>query len=582
MTLTTKTVTFQLYRPDGSAETRRLRFELIPGSYDDDGVLARRVVYATPDTTGAGEIDLWANEGGVVSSRYEVTLPSGETHRFTVPTSGSTFTLSELLELGVTSSDPQFPSLLSLLGEVDVRLYGATGDGTTDDTSAIDAALAVVNVAGGSLYFPQGIYRTTGGHVVRNAVRIRGDGPEASKILNVSTSPTFTFASTVLPNRELRFTSIEDIWLHGNSGTNAAQKGIKVENPFHFTTARLKVELFGGIGIDIEKGASGSTYGQSVYIDTTAVLNCLKGGIRIYTQGVGNSVDIASIRRSTLNENKPYGIYLHHVVACEIENCEFAGYGNVTPRGVPIAVNGGNNIAIKGACSFEGNDGDGATQNYNIRFGWDGDLNASTGVSGANTDVVLIQNNDFKPPNGTGDITHIWIDWVRCLVVEGNLFEGSASRTVKGVQFSTNLAQTGVFRFTTNRWTSTLNTKLVGTPPPLIWQDVPLGLLSDAVGAIAAYGFQGDALTQVPFWTRYVGESFDRFQILIDGTIKVGDGTGAPVQKCAARVVATASLPAAGAAMDGTVIIEDAGAGNRNLIIYAGGERFRIDGGANV
>ena len=47
-----------------------------------------------------------------------------------------------------------------------------------------------------------------------------------------------------------------------------------------------------------------------------------------------------------------------------------------------------------------------------------------------------------------------------------------------------------------------------------------------------------------------------------------------------ARVVATANLPAAGASMDGAVLIEDAGAGDRNLIIYAGGERFRIDGGA--
>jgi hypothetical protein len=46
------------------------------------------------------------------------------------------------------------------------------------------------------------------------------------------------------------------------------------------------------------------------------------------------------------------------------------------------------------------------------------------------------------------------------------------------------------------------------------------------------------------------------------------------------RVVATASLPVAGAAMDGHVLIEDAAVGDRNLIIYAGGQRFRIDGGA--
>ncbi len=47
------------------------------------------------------------------------------------------------------------------------------------------------------------------------------------------------------------------------------------------------------------------------------------------------------------------------------------------------------------------------------------------------------------------------------------------------------------------------------------------------------------------------------------------------------HVVATANLPAAATAMDGRMLIEDAGAGNRNLIIYAGAQRFRIDGGAN-
>ncbi len=47
------------------------------------------------------------------------------------------------------------------------------------------------------------------------------------------------------------------------------------------------------------------------------------------------------------------------------------------------------------------------------------------------------------------------------------------------------------------------------------------------------------------------------------------------------EVIATASLPAAASAMDGTVLIEDAGTGDRNLILYAGAQRFRVDGGAN-
>ena len=43
-----------------------------------------------------------------------------------------------------------------------------------------------------------------------------------------------------------------------------------------------------------------------------------------------------------------------------------------------------------------------------------------------------------------------------------------------------------------------------------------------------------------------------------------------------------ANLPAAAASLDGLVVIDDNGTGDRNLVVYAGGQRFRIDGGANV
>jgi hypothetical protein len=57
----------------------------------------------------------------------------------------------------------------------------------------------------------------------------------------------------------------------------------------------------------------------------------------------------------------------------------------------------------------------------------------------------------------------------------------------------------------------------------------------------------------------------------------IGSGS---VRPGAIPVVPTASLPAAAAAMDGVLLAEDAGAGDRNLILYAGAQRFRIDGGA--
>lgn len=91
-------------------------------------------------------------------------------------------------------------------------------------------------------------------------------------------------------------------------------------------------------------------------------------------------------------------------------------------------------------------------------------------------------------------------------------------------------------------------------------------LLSLTVG-LKLGNFSGTPAAGIIRWT---GTSFEGY----DGAVWNRLGR--------AEVVATASLPAAGAANDGRILIEDVGAGDRNLIIYAGGQRFRIDGGAAI
>ncbi len=64
-------------------------------------------------------------------------------------------------------------SLVSKLQEiVSVKDYGAVGDGTTDDTTAITTAIA----AGGEVFFPEGTYRVTSQIVVTEKVLLRGVG----------------------------------------------------------------------------------------------------------------------------------------------------------------------------------------------------------------------------------------------------------------------------------------------------------------------------------------------------------------------------------------------------------------------
>ena len=55
---------------------------------------------------------------------------------------------------------------------------------------------------------------------------------------------------------------------------------------------------------------------------------------------------------------------------------------------------------------------------------------------------------------------------------------------------------------------------------------------------------------------------------------------GFTINQLIPKVVLTANLPSGNAELDGTWLIEDGGAGNVNLIVYARGQRYRFDGGA--
>jgi hypothetical protein len=62
-----------------------------------------------------------------------------------------------------------------------VKQYGAAGDGSTDDTSAIAAAMSAANSAGGTVFFPAGTY-ITGNQTLYSKVHLLGAGIEATII----------------------------------------------------------------------------------------------------------------------------------------------------------------------------------------------------------------------------------------------------------------------------------------------------------------------------------------------------------------------------------------------------------------
>jgi len=83
---------------------------------------------------------------------------------------------------------------------VSVKDYGAAGDGTTDDSSSVQAAIDFVNTAGGGVvWFPLGTFLCNTPLELPNGVLLRGSGREGTIILKDSTTTkNFTITASAL------------------------------------------------------------------------------------------------------------------------------------------------------------------------------------------------------------------------------------------------------------------------------------------------------------------------------------------------------------------------------------------------
>lgn len=122
-------------------------------------------------------------------------------------------------------ADDDHPQYAKSVGVFDVTRYGATGNGSTDDTAAINSAIAAVNAStGGVLLFPAGDYKVTASlTAITKPCTVRGQGRSewysiSESVSKISTtSPTATvleFAS--------RSCSIEHITIHNKNYSPAA------------------------------------------------------------------------------------------------------------------------------------------------------------------------------------------------------------------------------------------------------------------------------------------------------------------------------------------------------------------------
>ena len=131
--------------------------------------------------------------------------------------------------------------------------YGATGDGTTNDSAAIQAAVNAANTAGGGVvYFPPGVYRIGTRIELKSGVSLVGAGQEYTTLKAMSGLTTSVI-----------------VGLSGTAAANLAIRGLKVDADYSATAINLN-------GIQI-------TNGSNIVIDDCAVTNVANAGIVLTT-----------------------------------------------------------------------------------------------------------------------------------------------------------------------------------------------------------------------------------------------------------------------------------------------------------
>lgn len=113
---------------------------------------------------------------------------------------------------------------------VNVKSYGAAGDGSTDDTTAIQNAINATPY-GGVVYFPAGTYKTSSTITVSSRRVLMGDGFRNSIIKTNSSSATILSVQSGSDNTYIKSLGLSRSVNHDNvSGTGAGPIGLSITN----------------------------------------------------------------------------------------------------------------------------------------------------------------------------------------------------------------------------------------------------------------------------------------------------------------------------------------------------------------
>jgi hypothetical protein len=287
------------------------------------------------------------------------------------------------------------------LGVFNVKAFGATGDGTTDDTAAIQDAITSAGVAGGgTVFLPRGTYSVTGTLTLdANNVVLAGEGDALTTIKVATGAPFF---QNVISSTGRTNIGVRDLKVDANSlarvatiGTANVTCGLFLSQSTDLRISRVTVrDVIGGSsgsGVGI---AIGGTPNVRVTVEHCKVITCGQSGRNadgIYMGGCEQGLITGCVARSVLD------------TCFVLESCNYSGIVGCT------AYNCGLGAAISAAGGVE------QVGNYIAGlavYEWNsvntGGLELVTIGTGSQLSDTLVSSVTMKHSAGLGPAVKVW------------------------------------------------------------------------------------------------------------------------------------------------------------------------------
>lgn len=319
-----------------------------------------------------------------------------------------------------------FKNATKLNDVVSVKEFGAVGDGVSDDTAAIQAAITATY--GGSVFFPAGTYKVTSTISVTNEVSLIGAGRYLSKILWTSATLSIFNVSTTNPIQ------VEKMAFIGPSTPTTGYVFRLSSNSTHNAFSIFRDLLFSSCYIGIE-----SVNAMALTVDACYFSGHQSAGVVIcnrYQHDAGDSTISACVFSNA--GTAAVGIFQYSSGGLRVVNNKILsgaiGIKQALDPGVQTSdlLVVGNSFEGQSTAAIEFSQSESTSRFSNIVICGNQFALHPIAIKASTSNVYLknitITGNVLALPSGSN--YGIWLNGVQAAVINGNIFTGDSSSTV--------------------------------------------------------------------------------------------------------------------------------------------------------